>query len=209
MWIFADFGTMMPALIPPSVLATSNAKDIKQARERGWDVQVRGRVREHLEYFAAEHMPQGSYSQVYESRNKDYNVRFYTDKASFAQGLASVALAMDYVKFKDTAKRFAWGKKYYDLLIKVWSASTVLARPYDGEKPGSARIGTGSSYRRGRKNKKQNYPQRGQVGSSFFFDDETDDDLDDWWNHSSSSERTARSIHEMTDEEIEEMELLY
>lgn len=207
MWIFADFGTMMPALIPPSVLETSKASEIKQARERGWDIQVRGRVREHLEYFAANYMPQGSYSKVYESRNKDYNVRLYTDKASFAEGLANVALDIDYVKFKDTAKRYTWGKKYYDLLIKVWSASTILARPYDGERPGS---GWSSSYRKPKRGKKSNYPQRGQTGSTFFFDDEPDDsDLDDWWNYSSTSSRTSRSIHDMTDKELEEIEALY
>lgn len=209
MWVFLSGGMLMPAMIPEDVLRKAATREIRDAVEQGWDLQIRGRVREHLEWFIENYMEPGSCSVVYESRNKDYNVRAYTDREAFGEGLKAASLAMDYVKFKDTAKRFTWGQKYYDLLIKVWSASTVLARPYDGEKPGSARVGTGSSYRRGRKNKKQNYPQRGQVGSSFFFDDEPDDDLDDWWNHSSTSERTSRSIHEMTDEEIEEMELLY
>jgi hypothetical protein len=134
MWIFLSAGMMMPALIPPSVLAEAKTPEIKEAVERGWELQIRGRVREHLEHFIENYMPEDSCSKVYESEDKDYNVRAYTTREAFGRGLMEVSLNIDYVKFKDTAENFPWGKRYHDLLLRVWGASTMLGRPYSGEK---------------------------------------------------------------------------
>jgi hypothetical protein len=200
MWTFTSSGMHMPALIPLSVLAAGKTKEIREARERGWELQVRGRVRKHLTDWQALFMPEGTYSKVYASPGKDYNFRFYTTREAYGESLKQQSLAIDYTKFKDTAV----SKPYHDLLMKVWSASTMLGRPYAGSR------------------KKVTYPaSRGRsfVGSSFF-DDYYDEperitleedtvpmvDLNDWFDDEDHLEHVRRkSIHDMTDDDLEEL----
>jgi hypothetical protein len=188
MWIFLDGGTMMPALVPPSVLATGRTAQIKEARANGWDLQIRGRVREHLEWFIETHMEPGSVSRVYSSPGKDYNVRAYTTREAYGQGLLNASLAIDYVKFKDTAKRYPWGKKYYDLLLKVWGASTMLARPYAGTSKGKQKP---PKLDRWWEDEARPEPT---LGSTFFDDFEDDPHM-----------HRTKSIHDLTDAELMEI----
>lgn len=201
MWIFLSAGMMMPALIPQSVLDAAKTVDIQEAVDRGWELQVRGRVREHLEHFIETYMPADSCSVVYESKGKDYNVRAYTSREAFGKGLLSASLDIDYVKFKETAERFSWGKAYHALLLKVWGDSTMLGRPYAGEwKYGDSK----KSY----KARKRGNPRRPKYTGSTFFDDyDWDapggyDDLPMALTRSSN----RKSIHDMTDAELEDYE---
>lgn len=223
MWVFLSGGMMMPALIPPSVLAAAKTADIQEAVERGWELQVRGRVKEHLDWFAETYMTPGSYSVTYVVKDKDYQARFYTTRSDFGDALAMASLDMNYTKFKDTANKFPWGKKYHDLLLRVWSASASIFGAggfygdYSRENP------------RGRLPKKRGNPRKDwgrydrPIGSTFLdtMDDghisRREDELDlkplasevlgDWWNDDDEPEWAHRkSIHNMTDAELEEFE---
>lgn len=123
----------MPALVPTDVLQRGETEEIRNAVDNGWDLQIRGRVREHLEWFIDSYMDPGSVSKVYASPGMDYNVRAYTDRTEFGTALYRAATEMDYVKFKDTALDYPWGEEYHDLLLRVWSESSRLATPYAGE----------------------------------------------------------------------------
>jgi hypothetical protein len=193
MWIFLSAGVLMPALIPESVLSAGKTADIREAAANGWELQVRGRVRQHLQHFADHYMPAGTYSRIYASPDKDYNVRFYTSREAFADGVAAAARDIDYTKFKNTANRFEWGKKYHDLLLRIWSASTSLA-------PAGGFYGPRSKDNpRGYSPASKGYKKRGNprkhVTGSTFFDDEDDYPL---WQ--------SNSIHSMTDKELEELD---
>ena len=195
----------MPALIPQSVLDAGRTADIREAAENGWDLQIRGRVAEHLQWFIDKYMPEGSTSQIYASPDKDYNVRAYCSREDFAIGMFQASLDIDYTKFKDTAKRYPWGQKYYELLIKVWSASTMLAPAGGYYAPRSVANPNGYSP------KDYKVPERGQVGSTFFDDDHL------WFGDEEDSRPAKKkkrnrkwrdaarrkSIHDMTDEELE------
>lgn len=122
MWLFLSGGMLMPALIPQSVLDRADTPELEQARENGWDLQIRGRDIQHLRWFTR-YMPDGGYSRLIRSPDKDYQCRFYTSRENFAEAMSKACLDMDYVKFKDTSLRYEWGKKYHDLLLSVWSAS--------------------------------------------------------------------------------------
>lgn len=127
MWLFASGGLVLPALLPEKVLAEAKTDDIKEAVARGWELQVRGRVVKHLEWFADNYMEPGTFSAIYESPDKDYNCRFYTTREDYGNALKQMALGIDYTKFKDTSLRYPWGKVYHDLLLSIWSMSTRLA----------------------------------------------------------------------------------
>jgi hypothetical protein len=127
MWLFASGGLLLPALIPEKVLEAAKTPDIVEAKANGWDLQVRGRVTEHLTWFAGEYMLEGDHSAIVESPDKDYNARFYTSREAYGMALYRMSLAIDYTKFKDTSLKFPWGKKYHDLLLSIWSMSQRLA----------------------------------------------------------------------------------
>lgn len=195
MWVFASSGMAMPALIPPTVLSQSRAADIKEARERGWELQVRGRVREHLEYWCETFMPEDSYSKVYASPGKDYNFRYYCSREAYGESLKRQAMAIDYTKFKDTSERFTWGRAYHALLLKVWAASTMLGTPYHGD-------GTGkfSSYMP--KGRKRGNPRKQAQLFTDPYDDYAPGGYDDL---PEELTRAHRSIHELTDADLERM----
>lgn len=199
MWVFADFGAIMPAEVPAHVLESAKNRQLKLAKKNGWNIQVRGRIREHLEYFAATYLPTGTYSPVYETKGMDYNVRLYTTREALGAALSAMAMDIDYSTFKETAKRYSWGDKYYKLLLRVWGTVSTLARPYAGE--GTEPVFNVPS--RGKKRSRvRDYPARGAVGSSFFGWDDYDPDegTDD------EEDFHSVSIHSMTDEQFALME---
>jgi hypothetical protein len=217
MWVFASSGMAMPALIPPSVLREAKTKEIQEAVANGWELQVRGRVRKHLQYWCDTFMPEGTFSKVYASPGKDYNFRFYTTREAYGESLKQQALNIDYVKFKSTSLSFPWGKPYHDLLLRVWGASTMLGRPYAGAKK-SARMedhwfsssedflfsepGSAKARRRGN-------PRKLKRDQEFYNDLWSDTDnmggVDDLPYEFTHGEGRHRSIHELSDDELERM----
>lgn len=156
-WLFFSGGTIMPALIPREVLLAAKTPDIKEAVDRGWDVQIRARLSDHLTWFCENYMPADSYSDEVDVSGTDYNVRRYCSKEALAQGVFNATMDMDYVKFKDTSTRraadgsYLYGPnsdKYHSVLLSVWSASGRLNAPYGGKdgtaRPWSNYMGTGA-----------------------------------------------------------------
>ena len=206
MWLFGSFGVLMPALIPESVLQAGKTKDIKEAAANGWELQVRGRVKEHLKYFVEQYMDEGTHSKIYTSPDKDYNVRFYTTREAYGEALKRMSLAIDYTKFKDTSLKFPWGKKYHDLLIRIWSASTSLAPAGGFYGPKSKRNPRG--YSKARRSTYKSYYDSPlfddrPVGSTFFDDEDEMGGVDDL--PYELTRGRGKSIHELTDDELEDM----
>lgn len=128
MWAFFDFGLLMPALVPAAV---KDRADVLAWTNNGeYELQVRGRLREHLQYFMDTFMEPGTFNdEIHVTPNMDYNVRFYTTREAYAEGIKQAALAMDYEKFKVTSERFTWNKVYHNVLNSIWASLTKLAEP--------------------------------------------------------------------------------
>lgn len=128
MWVFADFGLLMPAIIPDKVKSRPDV--LKWTNDGEYELQVRGRLREHLQYFMDTHMPEGTFNpEIQATPDKDYNYRFYTTREAFAEGIKNIALSMDYEKFKQTTERFPWNKKFHNLCNQIWAVLCNLNDP--------------------------------------------------------------------------------
>lgn len=128
MWAFFDFGLLMPALVPAKVMEREDVK--KWTNDGEYELQVRGRLREHLQYFMDTYMEPGTFNpEIQATPDKDYNFRFYTSREAYAEGIKQAALAMDYEKFKVTSERFSWNQKYHTILNSIWSTVCNLNTP--------------------------------------------------------------------------------
>lgn len=156
MWIFADFGLLMPAVVPPEF--------ITEGTENG--LQVRARVKEHLEWFAENYMREGSYEPIYHTPEMDYNYRFHTTHEEFAKAMVIAMMEIDYEKFKPTAERYSWGKKYHGVLNSIWGTVTGLGAPGGSwANWGKAKVQSTFPARKG--SGKVLYPAGGGIGSTF------------------------------------------
>lgn len=200
MWVFADFGLLMPAIIPEKV---KDRPDVLKWTNNGeYELQVRGRLREHLQYFMDTHMPEGTFNpEIQATPDKDYNYRFYTTREAFAEGIKNIALAMDYPKFKVTSERFSWNKKYHTILNSIWATVCRLNEPGGFYGPKSDANPRGYSTARGTYGgwddnwyeKRHNTVGR-RIGDTFGIADEDDRPMVDfgknsWWEDDGSDER--------------------
>lgn len=130
MWIFLPGGLIMPSLAPMD--------EADETLTLGYrDIQVRARLREHLEHFIRDFMePYGfEYSDIEMTPHMDYNCRFYTTKDELAKALALTVFDIDYRKFKPTAERldaegkprYKSGSRYHGLLNSIWGSVLRLA----------------------------------------------------------------------------------
>lgn len=121
MWVFTSDGLLMPSAVP-------DHKDIDTHWTWGiFDLQVRGRVREHLEKFMDKYMEPGTFNpEIQETPDMDYNCRFYTTNGAFADAMARAVADIDYTKFKPTAEH---DKEYHHVLNAIWGVVTELNAP--------------------------------------------------------------------------------
>lgn len=134
MWIFSPSGLLMPGLVP-----TVNGKSVANpelTRDGAFELQVRARLRSHLEYFIMENfVPLGlEYSDIEATPQMDYNYRFYTTRENLALAVANQVRAIDYVKYKEQSERkdsdgkpmYPDGKKFHNVLVRAWGLLTDL-----------------------------------------------------------------------------------
>ena len=128
MWAFFDFGLLMPALVPAKV---KDRPDVLKWTNNGeYNLQVRGRLREHLQYFMDNFMEEGKFNpEIQATPDKDYNFRFYTSVEAYAEGLKQAALKIDYEKYKQTTERFPWNKKFHSICNSIWATVCNLNQP--------------------------------------------------------------------------------
>lgn len=125
MWIFTEQGLLMPAAIPVDKVDPKYMKP-------GFDLQVRGRVKVHLERWADKYMAPSTYSDIEETPDLDYNVRFYCNHNDFAWAMGKAIADIDYKKFKPVAEKPEYGKEgkeYHQVLNSIWSTVTRLGSP--------------------------------------------------------------------------------
>lgn len=131
MWIFLPGGLLMPAAVP------EGKADTKFTKDGLYDLQVRARVKSHLENFIRDYMLDDTYSEIHATPGMDYNFRFYTTREIFAQALSGAVEDIDYTKFKPTAEDrdadgnplYKDGKDYHSVLNSIWGTVTRLGSP--------------------------------------------------------------------------------
>lgn len=202
MWAFFDFGLLMPALVPAKYAQTEAV--LAWTNNGEYELQVRARMSEHLQYFMDNYMEEGTFNPtIHATPDKDYNFRFYTTREAYAEGIKQAALKIDYEKFKDSSSRYTWNDKYHSILTRIWGTLCDLAQPGGIWGPRSAENPTGydtSSRYRGWSSSFSDefytdWHER-RVGSSFlrgamadtkygdasrFEDEPTDEQLARWW----------------------------
>jgi len=120
MWIFTSNGLLMPSAVPEDKASTRWTWGI-------FTLQVRARVREHLESFMEQYMEPGTYNpEIQETPDMDYNFRFYTTNGAFADAMAKAVMDIDYTKFKPTAEH---DHEYHKVLNDIWSTVISLNKP--------------------------------------------------------------------------------
>lgn len=143
MWLFLPGGLLMPSIVP------EGKGDPAFTNNGLWMMQVRARVKSHLENFIRDYMEDGTYSEIEATPQMDYNFRFYTTHEQLALAVAKSVLDIDYAKFKPTAERtdkkgillYPDGKAYHTTLNSIWSTVTRLGSPggswgaYSGSNP--------------------------------------------------------------------------
>lgn len=217
MWVFADFGLLMPASVPAldaKGLTKSDRADLARYTEDGtYDLQVRARVKSHLHRFMNMYMEDGSFNpEIQETPHMDYNFRFYTTRKAFAEGMGRAIAEIDYEKFKPTAERYTDGKRYHDVLNAIWGSVCRLGSPGGiwGARSSSNPKGYGkaSTYTRSYRYDGSEYKS---IGSSF--GERLGDgplDLDDWDDEQASywGDRHGSVVEDYTPANAEEVDLL-
>lgn len=176
-WIFLSDSMLMPSLAP---MDKAN-QELTLGRRT---LQIRGRLRSHLENFIENYGEGLDFSDIEDNPYADYTCRFYATPEDFGTAMARAMVDIDYKKFKDTAKRprKLTGKipekasEYAGVLLTIWSATQRVGRAGGYYSPKSAANPKGYD-----PNKRWKGWGTGQssVGSSFGV---RDDELDmTWW----------------------------
>jgi hypothetical protein len=137
MWIMTSYGILMPATIPAEIIQGFRDEwntNPEPTTSITWDLQVRSRDRKTL-IRARKIMKQMKYfvGPIIETRQLDYEYRFYCAAHDFAAMIASEIRAIDYEKFKPTTERKGMGgKKLHSLYNRIWG---VVAAHYDPMPP--------------------------------------------------------------------------
>lgn len=170
MWVFLSSGLIMPSRAPMDEADPTLTDNGRR------EIQVRGRLAEHVEAFRDIYVAPftDDYSDIERTPHMDYNVRMYMTHEEFAAALGRAVMDIDYRKFKPTAegtnpvtgKKFAYGAKYHSLLNSIWGSVLRLAPAGGVWGPKSAENPDGYSKARG------GYFSDLPDGSSFFEEDE-------------------------------------
>lgn len=108
MWIMTSFGIFMPSLRP--------AEHVPKGDERL--LQIRARRHRELVILRREYMPDAG--EIIHLKNTDYEYRIYCTHDDWALAMARMAHDIDYVKFKDTTKRYH-DDQLHNAYIRIWS----------------------------------------------------------------------------------------
>lgn len=214
MWVFADFGLLMPASVPAldaKGLNKEDRADLARFTENGkYDLQVRARVKSHLYRFMNMYMEPGTFNpEIHATPHMDYNFRFYTTRKAFAEGMGRAIAEIDYEKFKPTAERYADGKEYHSVLNGIWSTVCRLGRPGGvwGPRSKSNPNGYGKASTYSSRSYLYDGVKHQPVGSTFFgLGHEDDFDDDEQWEE--WSDRHGIVVDDYTPKEAEEVDLI-
>jgi len=174
-WIFLSDSMLMPSLAP------MDKADPKLTLGRR-TMQVRGRLRSHLENFIENYGEGLDISEVEDTPFADYTCRFYATPEAFAEAMKRAMLDIDYRKFKDTAERPRKktgkvpekAKEYHSVLMTIWSATQRVGRA--GGWYGAYSASNPRGYRPRSASEHVNYGGTApRLGSTFLGDD------DRWW----------------------------
>lgn len=184
MWLFLSDSMMMPSLAPMD-------KADPQLTLGRRTLQIRGRLRSHLNNFIENYGEGLDFSEIEDNPYADYTCRFYATPEAFGEAMKRAIMDIDYKKFKDTAKRPRKltglvperAQEYAGVLMSVWSITQRVGRAGGFYSPRSASNPNGYD---------PNRRYSGSVGSSFYGSSKSKpttswgtplfDDEPDWWN---------------------------
>jgi hypothetical protein len=109
MWIFTEFGILMPSLRP--------AEHVDEDDNRL--MQIRTRRRYELDYLREKYMPE-TLGETIVLGDSDYQFRAYCTIDDWAAASQALAYSIDYTKFKPTTDRHLGGGRLHDLYNSVW-----------------------------------------------------------------------------------------
>lgn len=113
MWIFTEFGILMPSVRPAHTIAEGDLATF----------QIRTRRRYELDYLRTKYMPKTLGPTIFLG-NADYQYRAYCTPEAWASAMALMSLDIDYTKFKPTTDRHEknGGAALHMLYNRVWGA---------------------------------------------------------------------------------------
>lgn len=129
MWIFADYGYLLPTITEENDPMRRHKDWNRYSRNGEFTFQVRARLREHLNYYLANFAEPGTYGPIWRTPDHDYNYRVFTTQEAFAEAMKKSIMAIDYRNFKDQSTKYPRGTEYHKLLLSVWSDSCSLNEP--------------------------------------------------------------------------------
>jgi len=109
MWIFTEFGILMPSLRPSHTVPEGDPQLI----------QIRTRRRYELDHLRTTYMPDTLGPTIFLG-DADYQYRAYCTINDWAAAISAMSYDIDYTKFKPTTDRHPGGKKLHDLYNTVW-----------------------------------------------------------------------------------------
>lgn len=123
MWMMMPGGMAMPGLRPDHTLPEGDLRVL----------QVRGRRKEHLEYFVNNFMTEGEVDEIIHTPQFDYNYRFYCTLEAWARACYNAAMNITYVKFKEQSEKMYGDKELHDVYSSMWATATRLGTPYEAD----------------------------------------------------------------------------
>lgn len=129
MWIFAEWGYLLPVITEDSDPLRKEEKWNEYTNDGQFTFQVRARLRSHLTHYIENYAKEGTYGEIWATPHHDYNFRLMTTKRAFAEAMTEAMMDINYRNFKDQSLKFTDGKIYHDLLLDVWHDSCKLNTP--------------------------------------------------------------------------------
>lgn len=180
----------------------------KDPRKRPDEVQVRSRDFKSLEHLAEWLKPGKAQKLIKTGQGTDYPYRLTTDRASWSRYLAEQAAEIDYPNFKDELKSVR-GWQFAHTFSRVWSVLLDLTPPRVQRREDARWV----SYRSAGSSKYSYSSGTGYVPLEQYGDwaDEpeaegdavSDDEVEQLW-----EKLIHGSIHDLTDDELAQLELL-
>ena len=91
-------------------------------------IQVRARVREHLEAIQDRFHEKLGNCEIFENSGTDYKYRIYVDKVTWSEVMGGLVGDIDYDNFKNEVRQVQGATEYEEALHEVWGVMFGMQR---------------------------------------------------------------------------------